>query len=1060
MERGPNCRYRRVSRTYARPACQLIEVFEDAGSEMFIGESFDGRTWIDLSAPKQCANECPCHQLGSELFSSFDHGGFTLVIAKTPASMTIEVRSLSLASEIIQTIGSRTPLSTSVSSHKETVIDLNGLHLLKYFQPLAERLWTLQMNPGTDKNLTAEMELLVNGILSNSEVFHSYGHAKLVNEGLLLFEQWKDFKIQEVNGQIDILEEDSGIEIIDGYVDQQLCTPVDPSKEGESGIQEHTGVHAAEPAKRSQDHQTQWEFTTGEDQRLACAICTKSGPARFAPLPRWAKGIVKGWEKKYPLHQKQEVLVCASRDGDTESIEDILGIPSRKLQHPVPPPGFYSSYTINSITGNTTALIEAARKGHAQISRILIAHGADVNLATSNTTPLVEAVRVGCIKSVKLLIGHGADVNTIVAGHTALSIAACKAESEPIARLLLVNGADVHMATAIIRQEMQLNPATPFRKAYAWLNTVSKRHDRYLEMIGAAHESRQRAVRLRLSFQFFHQGVKDIQDDKNGRSWKDHFEKNMHAAWFSALRTLRSICNGVAPGSLHELLSFLILARAMLSRSASGWKESSAQHLTVREFREDLPHWASLLDGAATTGAYFDALADIWGLDRWDMFYFRRFGGPVDSKIPKTFQQLAMCLVSCWGGERNLFTPRLGLLWTQKAWRERQDRQPGFNHGYIPEPSRCEPYAFDREDRLLYHSNRGANYDPSCTASLDAEPGGLVQTEQSLGDEILRNSPPDGSAPAKLVMLMAGAIFTMVVAFLLALRNDFMPPKPGSLGLTSCSPENVQKCYLQTAAADLIGVVQYNSPSLQSAPEPLLQVLIPLSNAIESREVECFSQLGDFIQKTQVKTESDIKSDLLLQLERMKRVSTVQRSYTFLHAYLGLGLSGSVVKSMTQLLDNFDNTGDPPAAEQGVQSSQVQSEPCRSKRCCSSTSLAPGSPKRIRLDDRNTLRSSSTPPSPGPSAITVTPPPLDTPLSQVSSSGSREKKTFCDVCQRDFGNTSNYGKHQREIHDKVRHKCRFQGCTKHFARKDTRDKHEGKHAALTPQLPAKNPQAV
>lgn len=66
--------------------------------------------------------------------------------------------------------------------------------------------------------------------------------------------------------------------------------------------------------------------------------------------------------------------------------------------------------------GAYTALHTAARLGHADILRLLIKHGGDVNAkakATHQATPLHWAARANRLAAVEVLLEHGADVNAI-----------------------------------------------------------------------------------------------------------------------------------------------------------------------------------------------------------------------------------------------------------------------------------------------------------------------------------------------------------------------------------------------------------------------------------------------------------------------------------------------------------------------------------------------------------------------------------------------------------------------------------------------------------------------
>jgi Ankyrin repeats (3 copies) len=72
----------------------------------------------------------------------------------------------------------------------------------------------------------------------------------------------------------------------------------------------------------------------------------------------------------------------------------------------------------------TTALMAAARYGHAAVVEMLIANGAKPDHANRNgTTPLMYAASAGHASVVEMLIANGADINkTTVFGETALTV--------------------------------------------------------------------------------------------------------------------------------------------------------------------------------------------------------------------------------------------------------------------------------------------------------------------------------------------------------------------------------------------------------------------------------------------------------------------------------------------------------------------------------------------------------------------------------------------------------------------------------------------------------------
>jgi ankyrin repeat protein len=93
---------------------------------------------------------------------------------------------------------------------------------------------------------------------------------------------------------------------------------------------------------------------------------------------------------------------------------------------------------------NRTSLHFASELGHIEVMQLLLEKGADVNSTTAdNKYPLVEASQAGQLKAVQVLVQHGADVNVHgVHGCTPLHRASWTGRLEVI-RFLLEHGADV-----------------------------------------------------------------------------------------------------------------------------------------------------------------------------------------------------------------------------------------------------------------------------------------------------------------------------------------------------------------------------------------------------------------------------------------------------------------------------------------------------------------------------------------------------------------------------------------------------------------------------------------
>ncbi|KAJ6789768.1 hypothetical protein PWT90_06473 [Aphanocladium album] len=96
-----------------------------------------------------------------------------------------------------------------------------------------------------------------------------------------------------------------------------------------------------------------------------------------------------------------------------------------------------------NVDEGTPSLLGACRGGHAEVARVLLAHGADAAYVSKDFTLLHVAVREEHASIVELLLAEGADVNSKVWPNdlSPLHIAAKQGRTD-VARLLLAHGAD------------------------------------------------------------------------------------------------------------------------------------------------------------------------------------------------------------------------------------------------------------------------------------------------------------------------------------------------------------------------------------------------------------------------------------------------------------------------------------------------------------------------------------------------------------------------------------------------------------------------------------------
>jgi ankyrin repeat protein len=172
-------------------------------------------------------------------------------------------------------------------------------------------------------------------------------------------------------------------------------------------------------------------------------------------------------------------LMQAVRTGDVESVTLLLDA--------------HGDANARERAGAQTALMWAVTQGHADVVRVLVAHGADVHarssvwqqrvltccerylgdsegiveVARGGFTPLLFAARLGELESARALIAGGADVNDTAAdGSSALGLTSLSGHGE-LARFLLDRGADPNatragyapLHAAVLRSDLKLATA-------------------------------------------------------------------------------------------------------------------------------------------------------------------------------------------------------------------------------------------------------------------------------------------------------------------------------------------------------------------------------------------------------------------------------------------------------------------------------------------------------------------------------------------------------------------------------------------------------------------------
>ena len=165
-----------------------------SGSE-YAGDSLGNRAYIDRSQHRPCSKKCRCWHLDDRL----DHD-FVFIVRKTTKTINVAVKSATLYMYLELFFRSHLRRSTSQS--------IDGFLLLKHTEFLQTHLDDLRKQIPIDipqgplisaiseqnTQIEARFALLVEGLVTDHEVFQSFGYEDLFEQGYLSYKCWKSFQ--------------------------------------------------------------------------------------------------------------------------------------------------------------------------------------------------------------------------------------------------------------------------------------------------------------------------------------------------------------------------------------------------------------------------------------------------------------------------------------------------------------------------------------------------------------------------------------------------------------------------------------------------------------------------------------------------------------------------------------------------------------------------------------------------------------------------------------------------------------------------------------------------
>jgi ankyrin repeat protein len=264
---------------------------------------------------------------------------------------------------------------------------LNGLILLQHYQSLRSHLDTLRRqslhNP--TRSPLSEMELLVDGLLADGEVFKSFGYENLSEQNFLDFRLWEKFQQDSFERDVSALEE--GFHEIDEDLEESPAPLHHPSSDGQQSL--HAG-----PLFDAEDDGTNLP---------ASQLCPNPANVYLADV--------------------------SSTTDKVDDFEDLLTLATQ--EH-----GLFE-------TGDAEQLFEAAKIGDELQVRLLLDRGACVHGNGFSKIPLSAAAIGGHEAVVELLLGRGAYIDGNGDSEISLFDAAEKGH-RALEQLLLDRRAGVH----------------------------------------------------------------------------------------------------------------------------------------------------------------------------------------------------------------------------------------------------------------------------------------------------------------------------------------------------------------------------------------------------------------------------------------------------------------------------------------------------------------------------------------------------------------------------------------------------------------------------------------
>lgn len=362
----------------------------------------------------------------------------------------------------------------------------------------------------------------------------------------------------------------------------------------------------------------------------------------------------------------------------------------------------------------------------------------------SRLTILMTAIKTCNTQIVQSLLEYGVDADVLTPHGTALSLAAML-DFPDIIQLLLKGGADVTNALVFIRtmySTMEISSgetATQIQMVFDRLLNFTK--------IPVVED---RIRRLHEEFLLEHSRIRELcRQPFWARSFPYNIANDRRAAWSTGFNVLRKLAKEDVSHTTYEVIIFLSIVKSICAVEDA---EDPTQSICLSRFKKDLDRWQMLF---AEDKDKLDEFREIVEL-LWNLKLVDWRDVPPDTSTSIEFQKLVVALIANAAPLFKDGTQRAAnvasLLSSQERWRRKHQQHP-----HIPG---------DSVERLP----------PEKSKPPWEEVQGIGVPKTEMRDESgLRAADAKNIAHASsgslVILLMAGAIFGIFIAFLISMNS-------------------------------------------------------------------------------------------------------------------------------------------------------------------------------------------------------------------------------------------------------------------------------------------------